>query len=183
MKSRFALVIQTTAVVSTITTIFLGLVYAVTPQPWLFSLCITMGTIAYHFLMRLLVGAIVPACIHLPSDHSWFRPRKWEQPLYRFLRVKHWKRNLPTYDPSQFSLEENTLRQVIDNMCNAELVHEGIILFSFLPLAFSIPFGDFPVFLITSILAAAFDGIFVIAQRYNRPRLQRILSKKEAFGP
>ena len=68
-------------------------------------------------------------------------------------------------------------------MCGAELVHEVIILFSFLPLLFTIPFGAFPVFLITSLLAAMYDSIFVVAQRSNRPRLVRILQKKEAARP
>ena len=34
----------------------------------------------------------------------------------------------------------------------------------------------------TSLLAALFDSIFVIAQRYNRPRLIRIYEKQEAIA-
>ena len=30
----------------------------------------------------------------------------------------------------------------------------------------------------TSILSALFDSLFVMAQRYNRPRLARLLSKQ-----
>ena len=89
---------------------------------------------------------------------------------------------MPTYHPASFSLQENTLEQVIDNCCVSEAVHEVIICFSFVPLVFAIWWGVFPVFLITSIVAAAFDCSFVIIQRYNRPRLIRILSKKEALG-
>ena len=47
-------------------------------------------------------------------------------------------------------------------------------------LLFSLLWGAFPVFLITSLLAAAFDSCFAVMQRYNRPRLVRILEKKEA---
>ena len=65
-------------------------------------------------------------------------------------------------------------------MCGAEIVHEIIMVLSFLPLLAIPVFGAFPVFLITSVLAALFDGVFVMAQRYNRPRLVRILEKKEA---
>ncbi len=87
---------------------------------------------------------------------------------------------MPTYDPSQFSLTENALEQVIRNMCGAEIVHEIIMLCSFLPLLVIPVFGAWPVFLITSVLAALFDSLFVMAQRYNRPRLERIYEKQEA---
>ena len=87
---------------------------------------------------------------------------------------------MPTYDPASFSLQENTLQQIVDNCCVSEAVHEVIILFSFVPLAFALWWGAFPVFLLTSLFAAAFDSCFAIMQRYNRPRLLRILMKKEA---
>ena len=75
---------------------------------------------------------------------------------------------------------ENSLYRIIQNMCGAEIVHEIIMVMSFLPLATVPVFGSFPVFLITSLLAAMYDGIFVMAQRYNRPRLVRIYEKQEA---
>jgi hypothetical protein len=94
------------------------------------------------------------------------------------LGVKNWKRRLPTYDPRQFSLQENTASQVVQNMCGAEVVHEIIMLCSFLPLLTVPLFGEFWVFFITSTLAALFDSLFVMAQRYNRPRLERIVQKQ-----
>ena len=67
-------------------------------------------------------------------------------------------------------------------MCQAEIVHEVIVVLSFLPLLAAIPFGAFPVFLITSLLAAMYDLTFVIMQRYNRPRILKYLqlSQKRA---
>ena len=70
--------------------------------------------------------------------------------------------------------------QIIQNTCGAEIVHEIIMLLSFLPLVTVPVFGSFFVFITTSVLAAMFDSIFVIAQRYNRPRLVRIYEKQEA---
>ena len=64
-------------------------------------------------------------------------------------------------------------------MCGAEIVHEVIMVLSFLPLLTVPFFGTFPVFLMTSALSALFDSIFVMAQRYNRPRLVRIYEKQE----
>jgi hypothetical protein len=42
---------------------------------------------------------------------------------------------------------------------------------SFLPSLAGIRFGAYPVFIITSVLAVAFDMMFVIMQKYNRPRI------------
>lgn len=181
MTNRFPLVMKSTALCTGLVTGLLALLYRFYPMDWLLTTAISFGTTFYHIAMRLLVGAIVPLFTkNVRPDLRWFRQREWEPGLYKTLGVKNWKGRIPTYDPSQFDLEKNSLEQVIRNMCGAELVHEVIILFSFVPLLFAIPFGTFPVFLITSILAAMYDSIFVIAQRYNRPRLVRILKKKEA---
>ena len=180
-RNLFPMVMKTTALLTGIATAALTVVHHFFPETWLLSTAISVGTIFYHFAMRLAVGAIVPLftkCVN-PS-HPWFRPQHFEAPLYKMLKLRRWKGKLPTYDPSQFDLEKNSLAQVVRNMCNAELVHEVILFLSFIPLFFAIPFGDFPVFFITSVCAALYDGIFVMAQRANRPRLMRILKKKEA---
>lgn len=180
MKPKFPQVMNAVAAITCVATISLTALYFIIFEDWLLSAAITCGTTCYHFGMRLLVGALVPP---VSGTANWFRPRKWEAAFYRLLRVKSWKQHLPTYDPRQFSLKENTLEQVIRNMCGAEIVHEVIMVFSFLPLLAIPVFGAWPVFLITSVLAALFDSLFVIAQRYNRPRLERIFKKQEALSP
>lgn len=168
---------KTTAAVTAVATVVLAALYRFLSKDWLLTTAISTGTTCYHVTMRLLVGTLVSP---VKGTSRWFRPRVWEAPVYRFLGVKGWKKHLPTYDPRQFSLDENTLEQVIRNMCGAEVVHEIIMACSFLPLLTVPFFGAFEVFFITSLLAALFDSLFVIAQRYNRPRLERILRKKEA---
>lgn len=182
-RNRFPIVMQGLTLLAGAAAASFAAVYAAWPHGWVLSLAISSGTCFYHFAMRLLVGAVVPMFAGLfHPDQPWFRQRRWEPRLYARLRMKRWKGGIPTYDPGQFDLSINPLPQVVRNMCIAEVVHEVIILLSFIPLLFAIPFGEFPVFLITSVLAALFDGIFVIAQRFNRPRLVRILKKKEAKG-
>lgn len=185
MKNHFPLVIKTLAAVSSALTLLFAVLYPLLPQAWLLCAAISCGTTAYHFLMRLLVGALLPKLTDYRFDyrHPWFQPRSWEHSLYRLLKLKKWKGNLPTYSPEQFSLKHNSLHRVIQNMCGAELVHEVIMVLSFLPLTFALPFGAFPVFLITSVLAALYDSVFVMAQRFNRPRLVRIYEKQEAHRP
>lgn len=181
-QNRFPLVLKTTAAVTAVVSAALAAVYHLCSQDWILSAAITTFTTCYHFTMRLLVGLIVPCAIgdRKLDGRRWFRQRSFETKLYTALKVKRWKDHMPTYDPASFSLKHHSLEQIVHNSCVSEAVHEVIILFSFIPLFFTILWGTFPVFLITSVLAALFDSCFVIMQRYNRPRLLRILHKKEA---
>lgn len=180
-KNAFPLIIKTTAAVTALGTVVLSLLYHFFSRDWMLTAAISTGTTAYHFLMRLAVGLAVPKITgyHFDYHSPWFQPRKWESSFYKMLNIKRWKGSLPTYAPSQFSLEVNSMHRVIQNMCGAEIVHETIMVLSFLPLLTVPVFGAIPVFLTTSLLAALFDGIFVMAQRFNRPRLVRIYEKQE----
>ena len=158
-----------------------ALLYGTFARGWLLSCAITFGTTAYHFIMRLIVGAVIPDTFDY--RHKWFQPHFWEALLYSKLRLKRWKGNIPTYDPTLFSLTHYTLEQVVAHMCQAEVVHEVIVLLSFLPLLLTFVFGSFGVFFITSLLAAALDTVFILLQRYNRPRIIRLLQKRAATQP
>ena len=182
MKNNAPFLMKAAAVTTAVASAVLASAHFFFPRDWMLIAAISFGTTAYHFIMRLTVGYIIPKLTNYDLDyrHPWFQPRKWEPAFYRWLKIRNWKKNLPTYAPGQFSLEENPLHRIIQNMCGAEIVHEVIMVLSFLPLS-AVPFwGAFPVFLITSFLSALFDSIFVMIQRYNRPRLIRILEKQEA---
>lgn len=176
MKNNFPRVMKATAVITGAMTVCFALLHHLFANEWLLTAAISAGTTCYHFAMRLLVGRLVPP---VQGTSRWFRAKRWEAPFYRFLGVKGWKQHFPAYDPRQFSLKENTLRQVIRNTCGAEVVHEVIMLCSFLPLVTVPLFGAFWVFFITSTLSALFDSLFVMIQRYNRPRLERIAQKQQ----
>ena len=182
MKNNFPFLIKTTAIVIVLLTLGLVVIYRIWHQEWILTAAISTGTTAYHFLMRLAVGYLVPRLTNYDFDyrHRWFQPRPWEPGFYKKLGIKSWKKHLPTYVPAQFSLEENSLHRIIQNMCGAEVVHETIMVFCFLPLLAVPVFGEFPVFFITSVLSALFDSLFVLAQRFNRPRLVKIYEKQEA---
>lgn len=177
-RSAFAVAIQRTALVCGVATIAFVALNHFFAHPALLTLAITAGTTFYHFAIRLAVGALIPN--RFDPGAAWFQPMAFEARLYKKLQVRKWKMYMPTYDPRLFSLQDNTPEQIVQNMCQAEVVHEVIILCSFIPLLFSLLWGDFAIFLITSVLSAGMDLIFVIMQRYNRPRLVKILeSKKE----
>ena len=181
-NSPFAKLTKLCALFTSLLCALLILLHSLFEHSVILSLAITAGTTAYHFVMRLAVGWLVTLLTRgqLPSDHFWFRQRPFERRLYRLLRVRKWKGQMPTYDPGKFSFAQNTPEQIIQNSCEAELVHEIIAVASFLPLLASFLWGAFPVFLISSILAAALDCCFAIMQRYNRPRLQQYLKRYKA---
>ena len=146
------------------------------------SLAITFGTFSYHFCMRLLVGEVFNLVLKNRVDYNrkWFQVGERETRLYKLLRIKNWKASMPTYDKTLFDPKLHTWDEIAQAMCQAELVHETIIVFSFVPIIASIWFGDFPVFLITSVLAACYDLLFVLMQRSNRPRVLKIVGRTGA---
>ncbi len=151
------------------------------PTDTLLSISITVGVFAYHFLMRLIVGVTVNKIFknNIAYTRKWFTPLKFEENLYRFMRVKLWKKYIPTYSPVTFSLAENPPERVVAATCQSEIVHEIIMVLSFLPIILAIPFGDAYVFIITSVFSALIDAVFVVLQRYNRPRLLKIVLKND----
>lgn len=147
-----------------------------------FALLLTALTFSYHLLMRLLVGGLVNRTKHsFDPNNAWFRPKRWERRFYAFLRIKRWKRFLPTALPEQFSLQTNTLDEVVQAMCRAELVHEISAALSYLSVLFVLWSGDasdLAIFLSTATAASLFDLVFVAMQRFNRPRLLAVQNRK-----
>ena len=143
------------------------------------ALYITFMTFSYHFVMRLIVGMVINPIFHKAYDYNswWFKQKKFEKRLYKLLKVKDWKEKVPSWSPGAFSLKDKSLHNIAIGMCNAELVHEIIVILSHVPILFSIKYGVPAVFICTSILAGAFDMIFVIIQRYNRPRIVKLIKK------
>lgn len=175
-RTGFAHKIHVCALSLGIATAASSALFIATRESLLLTLAITFGTSFYHFAMRLAVGAVIPQIRNTDDRH--FSPRRFEAGLYAFLRVKHWKKHMPTYDPRLFSPECVCMEQILQNSCRAEVIHEVIMLLSFLPMLAIPALGAPVVFIATSVAAALFDSLFVIIQRYNRPRLKRIVEKE-----
>lgn len=161
-------------------TIFFALLFCTTGNGGIKTLYVTFLTISYHFLMRIIVGETVTIIYRnrkFNLSSRGFRIFKFESGLYEKLKVKRWKQNVITARPEQFDLRKNSMDAVLHNTAQAELVHRIIMILSFAPLLLIIPYGAPTVFVITSVLASMIDLIFVIIQRYNRPRLIRIIKK------
>lgn len=148
------------------------------------DVCLTIGisamTVAYHFIIRLVIGNIGEVCLspkNLNPNKRRFQPKRFEKKLYKLLRVKRWKKLFPTYDPDKFSLHVRSIDELIFESCKAEIIHLLCAVAGFASLIFSIWFGSFAVFLITSIVSGLYDMCFVVIQRFNRPRLMKIAAK------
>ena len=137
------------------------------------TIAITIGTTFYHFAIRLAIGHSVNAIMKNRANPRswWFKEKQGEKAFYRFIKIRKWKKYLPTYNPSSFDTAHKTIDEIIQASCQAEIVHEIIVVFSFVPIAFAHVLGSPAAFIITSILAAAFDSLFIVLQRYNRPKL------------
>jgi len=164
------------AVVSFVLTVLFIFITIVTDNAVCYSLAITFGTIFYHFAMRLTVGKLTPS--HFNYKSFWFREKSFEKNLYKALKVKKWKGKMPSYNPSSYMTKGSDFSDIINTMCRNEVIHEVIALFSFVPILFSFAFDAHLVFILTSVAACLFDLIFAVMQRYNRPRLIKLSSRK-----
>ena len=176
-----AKIMKITALCTTLITFVCVVFYICMESGPVLSLAISFGTTAYHFVMRLLVGVVFDRLLHNHVNYRlrWFQVSAAEQKLYKKLRVKQWKGKMATYDPGCFDSTLHSWDEIAQAMCQAELVHEVIMILSFIPLLAAIPFGDLWVFVITSVLAACYDAMFVMMQRYNRPRVMKLMETSE----
>ena len=171
--------LKSAAALSVVSTIILVVLYNEIQSSVLLSLTITMGTISYHLVMRLIVGTVFQLTMHNEADVNkrWYRVGERELAIYDKINVKKWKKRMPTYDNSAFDPKKHSWDEIAQAMCQAELVHEVNILMSFLPIVEGVWFGDYLIFVITSVLAAGYDLAFVMMQRYNRQRIMKLIKR------
>lgn len=143
------------------------------------TLGITSMTICYHFAVRLVIGNIIGGITLSQFNPNSFRyrERKFERNLYKTLRVRKWKKFAPTYDERAFSVKDNTFDELARATCRAEATHWLCAAASLATICLTVWFGSLVVFLITAVLGALVDILFIIIQRYNRPRLVRLAER------
>lgn len=161
-------------------TVICGVLYIKLHIGLLLTLAITAGTTAYHIWMRLVIGGLFHRFFqHADVKKKWYQLHPWEQSLYQKLRIKKWKGQMPTWRPGDFDVRKHTPEEIVQTMCQSEVGHETIFLFSFFPLAATYWFGSFWVFFITSVVTAFFcDLPFIMMQRYNRARVIKMIDRK-----
>ena len=140
---------------------------------------ITAFTIMYHFGVRIIMGNVSKLFKkHISYKQKWFKERKFEKKLYKILKVKNWKDKALTYNPESFSLENHSLDEIANTMAKSEVDHWINEAISVSTIFFSLIWGEFWIFLITALAAMIFDSQFIIIQRYNRPRIVKLIERK-----
>ena len=140
---------------------------------------ITAFTITYHFWGRIILGNISKLFKKYINYNQWWFKEKWfEKNLYEILRVKKWKGKALTYNPEQFDLKTNSLDQIANTMVKSEIDHWINEVISISTMFFGLIWGETWIFVITALAAMIFDGQFIVIQRYNRPRVLKILEKR-----
>lgn len=150
------------------------------PSKGLLALAITLLIVVYQLGMRLFVGNVIEQWFpkQFNVQQGWFKVQPGEMRLYQWLRVKQWKKHLPTYEPEKYDVRKHSIAEIIQTMCCAELDHEIMLVLSYLPVILIYWFGDPVVFAITSVSASLVELPFIVLQRFNRVRLVRIWERK-----
>lgn len=140
---------------------------------------ITAFTITYHFWGRIILGNVSKLFRkNINYRQWWFKERKFEKKLYEILKVKKWKGKALTYNPEQFDLKQNSLEQIVNTMTKSEVDHWINEAISISTMFFGLIWGKTWIFVLTAIAAMIFDGQFIVIQRYNRPRIIKILERE-----
>ena len=137
-------------------------------------------TIMYHFWVRIIMGNVLKLFKkHITYKQYFFKEKKFEKKFYDLIKVKSWKDKVLTYAPQEFDLKENSLETVANNMAKAELDHWINSLISISTISFGFISNVFWPFIVSAILAMAFETQFIVLQRYNRPRVVKIIEREE----
>ncbi|MBQ9992546.1 MAG: hypothetical protein IJP33_03860 [Firmicutes bacterium] len=135
-------------------------------------------TIMYHLWVRLIFGNI-NKLFNINYKQWWFRERAFEKGIYKALKVRKWKDKALTYNPELFSLKDRSLSDIANTMAKVEVDHWTNVLISLSTLLFAVIWGQFWLFFISAVAAILFDMQFIVIQRYNRPRVLKLLSRQK----
>lgn len=133
--------------------------------------------IMYHLWLRIIMGNVTKL-FRIEYTMSWFKERPFEKKLYKLLKVRRWKDKALTYNPELFSVKDCSLAEIANTMAKAETDHWINEIISVSSILFSLLWGKVWIFAITAFVAMIFDAQFILIQRYNRPRIVRIIEKK-----
>lgn len=142
----------------------------------LLYISVILGSVSAHFIIMHVSAPFVFIIFRKKFNYSsfWFAPKKFEKNLYKILRVKELKTMVPAYESDEYSLKSHIAEEVIMNMCHAEVVHEVISITSYLPIIYGLVISHWGVLILTSFVFSCCHLIFVMIQRYNRPRIVRL---------
>ena len=134
--------------------------------------------ILYHFGLRIFFGNVTNK-FKINYSHPWYKPRKFEEGLYKLLLVRKWKEKVLTFEPDKYDFENVTLEELATTMSKSELDHWINELLSIFSMLFTFVWGCAPAFVISAVAAMLFDAQFIVVQRFNRPIVIRLINRTE----
>jgi len=139
---------------------------------------VTSFTITYHFWLRIIMGNITKF-FKINYNHWWFKERSFEKYIYNLWQVKKWKKKALTYNPELFDVRKYSLEDIAYTMTKAETDHWINVIISVSTIAFGLIWGEIWIFILTAIIAILFDAQFIAIQRFNRPRVLKLIDKRK----
>ena len=152
---------------------------------WEFLICLLV-VIAPSIILNIL-DWLVPKNLYM-QDKKIYNERKFEATLFKKLKIKKWKDNVPQFlkikninkiKEENKQVDADYINFFIIETRRGELMHLldiilGIIAMLFLPRHYFLRYS-LPIILVWIF----FNGLSIIIQRYNRPRLKKFLSRIE----
>ena len=89
--------------------------------------------------------------------------------------MRKWRDRVLTYDPEAFSRSKHSWDEIADAMTKAELDHWINELISLFSMLFILLWGCPLAFVISAVAAMIFDAQFIVLQRFNRPKVEKIV--------
>lgn len=139
---------------------------------------------AFTGIAAFILGRLLPKC-WFRGDAFPFRCRMWEQKLYKALHVKVWQDKVPDMSrllpalmpPKKLTADTfSDLPRMIQETCVAEFIH---VLLSLTGLACLSIWPGIGGAILTAVYVLLGNVPFIIIQRYNRPRLQKLLAMQQ----
>jgi hypothetical protein len=183
-KTKLMILTHGLEYVSGILTGLLLLLFLVTGKRIIYLFSLASGWIFYHTFIRLESGDVLNM-LRPSFDYGsrLFRERENETKIYEKMGIRKWKKYLPTYVPGSFDISKRPIRAVIYESCKSETDHIINLVFNFGSVSFCLltrdPAGNFWFFFLTAVAGGFIETVFIIEQRYNRPRLVKLMIRRE----
>lgn len=151
---------------------------------WQFSAFITLFMFAYHFDVRIMIGAFFTIIVRnrINTNSKLFNVSGKEFMFLNKLGIKKWKDKIITLYKNSFTLagdiNKDKINTVLKNNINAEIIHWVCFFVGFLAIVFGcmLSADEWYIYVITAVLTSMLvDLPSILVQRYNRFRLKKIM--------
>lgn len=141
------------------------------------TVAVLTGCVAFHFTIWIFSAISVVWIMKNKANDKcvWFRELSWEKDFYKLIKIRKWKRHLPTYAPKYYDFKSTSYENLIAIISQTEVVHEVAALFSLLSLFGIRWFSNVPIIAITAAIDFMINLVYVFLQRYNRMRLRKLI--------